>query len=258
MQQKYLELKVGIFVLIGLISVGLLIVSFGRFAELFHPSYALTVQFDNTSGVIKNSQVLYRGARVGTVTTAPQIAERGKYVWIGLKINNDVLIDKGSSFEVGSYGLLGDRFIDVLPPVKETGEFFQKGDIVVGTESVELSDLAAKVGPIIARVSEIITSMEEEGIVENLSSSVESVKGITEKLDNILAAAEETQGPIYTLLSDAQTAGDIKGMVRELKILSENLRKKGILFYKDVSEDNKKNSSKESKANARVKRTRSR
>jgi len=189
MQQKNLELKVGLFVFLGLISVGILIVSFGRFGELFQKSYQLTVQFENTDGVIKNSQVLYRGARVGTVSTSPQIADQGKHVNLGIKVNKDVLIDKASTFEVGSYGLLGDRFIDVQPPAKSSGEYFQDGDVVQGSSIAGLSDLMDK-------VNTMLQELKDGGVMDNFASTMESAKGITAKLDNILGVAEEGKGPV--------------------------------------------------------------
>ncbi len=243
MQQKNLELKVGLFIVFGLLSAGILIVSFGRFGELFQDSYQLTVKFENTDGVIKNSQVLYRGARVGTVSTSPQIAGEGKYVIIGIKINDDVMIDQASTFEVGSYGLLGDRFIDVLAPKTPTGKYFKDGDEVVGSTSVGLSDLAGKIDPVITRINQIIADLDEKGVVDNVSASMESIKGITEKLDHIMEQAESGKGPVYTLLNDEETADDIREMITEFKTLGENLRKKGILFYRDLSEDEEKESS---------------
>lgn len=230
MQQKNLELKVGLFVLLGLISVGVLIVSFGRFGELFQKSYQLTVQFENTDGVIKNSQVLYRGARVGTVSTAPQIADKGKHVNLGIKVNKNVLIDRASTFEVGSYGLLGDRFIDVQPPEEASGEYFADGDVVVGSKAAGLGDLTKK-------LNGMLKDLEEKGVMEDFASITTSAKGITEKLDNILGVAEEGRGPVYTLLNDKETAAEIKDMIQEFKQLGENLRKRGILFYKDLSEE---------------------
>lgn len=240
MQQKNLELKVGLFVLLGLLSVGVLIVSFGRFGELFQKSYELTVQFENTDGVIKNSQVLYRGARVGTVSTSPQIADQGKHVVLGIKVNKDIQIDRGSTFEVGSYGLLGDRFIDVQPPAESTGEYFSDGDVVIGSKSVGLTDLAERFDPVITRINEIVAGLEEKGVVDNLANSMESISGITRKLDNILEQAENGKGPVYTLLNDEKTAAEIKEMIREFNQLGENLRKRGILFYKDLSKDKEK------------------
>jgi hypothetical protein len=42
------------------------------------------------------------------------------------------------------------------------------------------------------------------------------------------------------LLNDKETADEIKKLIYEFKTLGENLRKRGILFYKDISEDKKK------------------
>jgi len=232
-----LEIKVGLFVLLGLVTAGILIVSFGRFGELFQKSYRITVQFADTSGVIKNSQVLYRGARVGTVVTPPEIADQGRTVEVGLTINRDIKIDRESSFDVGSYGLLGDRFIDVQPPSSPSGSYLEDGDVVQGEASVGLGELAERINPILAQIEEVVASVEEEQIVENLGGSMASVRELTAKVDRILAQAEEGDGPIFTLLNDQATAQELRETITEFKLLGENLRRRGILFYKDVASE---------------------
>ncbi|MGF1679563.1 MAG: MlaD family protein [Candidatus Methylacidiphilales bacterium] len=240
MKTQKLELRVGIFVLTGLLALGFMIVTFGRFGELFQKSYDLTVEFSNTSGVIKNSQVLYRGARVGTVSTAPFIADGGSRVDLGLKINRDIMIDKKSRFQVSSYGLLGDRFIDIQPPVKPSGEYFQDGDRVQGSLSVGFGDLTEKLEPVVAQLQRVAAQLEEEEVIENLGASMTSIRGITAKMDRILDQAEKGEGAVYTLLNDKKTAEELKKTISEFKILAENLRKRGILFYRDLSADEKK------------------
>jgi hypothetical protein len=56
-----------------------------------------------------------------------------------------------------------------------------------------------------------------------------------------MAEAESGKGPLYTVMKDEQMARDLKETVGELRILSENLRKRGVLFYKDLSAETPEN-----------------
>src|SRR5438477_4300742 len=114
--ERGLEFKVGIFVFVGLAMVGALLVQFGRLGEGFKTYYALTVRFDDASGLLKGTDVLLSGARIGKVADGPRLVREGGGVAVPLKIYDYVKVPEGSKFTVGSAGLLGDRFVNVTMP----------------------------------------------------------------------------------------------------------------------------------------------
>src|SRR5947208_4232430 len=104
--ERGLEFKVGIFVFVGLAIVGSLLVQFGRLGEGFKTYYALTVRFDDASGLLKGTDVLLSGARIGKVAGGPRLVREGGGVAVSLKIYDYVKVPEGSKFSVGSSGLL--------------------------------------------------------------------------------------------------------------------------------------------------------
>ena len=72
-REKKRERLAGLFVLIGLLLLGVLIVEFGRFGDRFRGHYPLYVEFPDTAGIIKNSEVRLRGAKIGRVATRPEL-----------------------------------------------------------------------------------------------------------------------------------------------------------------------------------------
>src|SRR5438874_13623814 len=107
--EKSLELKVGAFVLAGLAVLAALVVQFGRLGEGFKSYYGLTVHFSDASGLLKGSDVLMGGAKVGQVAGPPRLVISGRGVDVPLRIYDYAKISTGSSITVGSSGLLGDR-----------------------------------------------------------------------------------------------------------------------------------------------------
>ena len=246
MKDSNLEIKVGSFVLVGLIAAGVLVVAFGRFGEMFNRSYEITVPFPNASGIIKNSQVLYRGAKVGSVVSPPLIIDQGEAVELVLRIHANVKIPDNAKYRIGSYGLLGDRFVDVIPPKNLSGNYLQNGERVKEMQDLpkNLGDLAEQMQPIVQRLDHISEKVDKQIMTEKLAtditSAVASTKSVLAKVDRFMADAESGKGTVYMLMKDQQVAADLRDTIRDFKQLSYNLRVRGILFYKDLSAETPK------------------
>src|ERR1700731_3249848 len=99
--ERGLEFKVGIFVFAGLAMLGALVVQFGRLGEGFKTYYALTIRFSDASGLLKGSDGLLAGARIGKVSGGPRLGREGNGVAVPLKIYDYVKIPRGAKFPVG-------------------------------------------------------------------------------------------------------------------------------------------------------------
>src|SRR5438067_10862086 len=115
-RDRTLELKVGVFVAIGLAMIAGFVVKFGRVGEGFKTYYDLTVRFKDASGLLKGSDVLLSGARIGRVGGGPRLLREGEGVVVSLRIYDYVETPKGSKFTVGSSEWLGDRIVSVVMP----------------------------------------------------------------------------------------------------------------------------------------------
>ena len=104
------------FFLSDLGAIATMVVIFGRVGQTFKDPYTLTVEFPNASGLLRDSDVLLSGARIGRVGASPKLVGQSFAVEVPLIIRGDVKIPRTSSFLVGSSGLLGDRYVDVIPP----------------------------------------------------------------------------------------------------------------------------------------------
>src|SRR5215210_7794213 len=144
--QRGLEFKVGAFVILGLAVLGALVVQFGRVGDGFKTYYDITIQFPNASGLLKGSDVLLAGAKIGRVATGPRLRSGVEGVAVMLRIFDYVKIPVGSKFTVGSSGLLGDRFVDVQPPPGQPSEFLHPNAQIAGTRETGMDDLTREGG----------------------------------------------------------------------------------------------------------------
>jgi phospholipid/cholesterol/gamma-HCH transport system substrate-binding protein len=221
---KGLEVKVGIFVVVGLAALAVLLVQFGRLGEGFRTYYGLLVKFPDASGLLKGSDVLLAGAKIGHVSGGPRLAESGQGVEVPLRIFGFVQIPAGSRFTVGSSGLLGDRFVAVTAPQRITQEYVPKNSVIEGTRETGIDDLTKEGGLLVTdlrtavqNVNEAISKLNNDALsktnldnikaaVENLNTVTTSLAVSTQKVDGVLEKASETMDSAKKAADDLPAA----------------------------------------------------
>ena len=223
-RDKGLELKVGAFILVGLAVLGALLVQFGRIGEGFQKYYGLVLKFPDASGLLKGSDVLLAGAKIGHVSGGPRLAESGQGVEVPVRIFDFVRIPVGSRFTVGSSGLLGDRFVAVAAPQRITQEFIPKNSVIEGTRETGIDDLTREGGLLVGdlrtavqNVNSVISKLNDETLspvnLENLKASLEHLNTAasalaesTQKVDGVIAKAGETMDSAKKAADDLPAA----------------------------------------------------
>ncbi len=270
--ERGLEFKVGVFVFIGLAMLGALVVQFGRLGEGLKTYYGLTVRFNDASGLLKGSDVLLAGAKIGKVSGGPRMVREGQGVDVPLKIYDYIKVPEGSKFTVGSSGLLGDRFVNVTMPPGQPKAFLAPNTYISGARETGIDDLTREGGALVSdlrgTVQKIDTTMDRlnqdtlsSANMENLKSSMahlneatgalaESSKkldGVIEQADSTMESAKKAADNLQNAIADARkvirSATEGKGLLaalltnqelaNDLRALVGNLRAHGILFYRD-------------------------
>jgi phospholipid/cholesterol/gamma-HCH transport system substrate-binding protein len=221
-QQRSIEIKVGIFFVVCLAVLAGLIWKFGKYEPLTKNTYEITVVFSNVGGIVKDASVLYGGITVGKVRSIALDQEGLLKVRVKLAIFEGVRIRKDSKFVINQSGLLGDRYIDVVPQ-GATAEPIKPGEMVEGTTSVDLSEairgvvdvlhLAAgtieRVDKAIARIDQTILSQES---LEHMSSSMANIDVVTSNTVELTLSArtliEENRGKVDNTLTKFSDAAD--------------------------------------------------
>ena len=262
-----MEFKVGIFVFVGLAMLGALLVQFGRLGEGFKTYYALTVRFNNASGLLKGSDVLLAGARIGKVAGGPRLVREGDGVAVPLKIYDYVKVPDGAKFTVGSSGLLGDRFVVVTPPPGQPKAYLPPNAYINGTRETGIDDLTQQGGALVGDLRTTVQKLNQETLsaqnMENLKSSMEHLNqatgtlaesskkldGVIEQTDSTMASAKKAVDSLQDAIADTRkmirSATQGKGLVAtllnnqqladDLHALITNLRAHGVLFYRDTA-----------------------
>jgi phospholipid/cholesterol/gamma-HCH transport system substrate-binding protein len=269
--ERGLEFKVGIFVFVGLVMLGALVVQFGRLGEGFKTYYALTVRFSDASGLLKGSDVLLAGARIGKVADGPRLVEGGG-IAVPLKIYDYIKIPEGAKFTVGSTGLLGDRFVNVTMPPGQPKAYLPPNASISGARETGIDDLTREGGALVGdlrgtvqKIDTTVNRLNQDTLsstnLENLKSSMEHLNqatgalaesskkldGVIEQADSTMTSAKKAAESLQNAIADARkvlnSASKGKGLVaallndqqlaNDLHALITNLRAHGVLFYRD-------------------------
>jgi len=270
--ERGLEFKVGIFVFVGLAMLGALVVQFGRLGEGVKTYYQLTVRFNDASGLLKGSDVLLAGARIGKVSGGPRLVREGDGVAVPLKIYDYVKVPEGTKFSVGSSGLLGDRFVNVTIPPGPPKAYLPPNAYVNGARETGIDDLTRSGGALVndlrGTVQKIDTTVDRlnqdtlsPANMENLKLSMEHLNqatgalaesskkldGVVEQADSAMTSAKKAADDLQNAIGDTRkvlrSATQGKGVVatllndqtlaNDIHALVSNLRAHGVLFYRD-------------------------
>jgi phospholipid/cholesterol/gamma-HCH transport system substrate-binding protein len=270
--ERGLEFKVGVFVFVGLAMLAALLVQFGRLGEGFKTYYTVTVRFSDASGLLKGTDVLLAGARIGKVAGGPKLVREGNGVAVPLKIYDYIKIPEGTKFTVGSSGLLGDRFVNVAIPAGTPKAYLPPNADVNGARETGIDDLTRSGGALVndlrgtvQKIDTTVNRLNQDTLspanMENLKASMEHLNqatgalaesskkldGVIEQADSAMASAKKAADGLQTAIADTRkvlhSATQGKGLVatllndqqlsNDLHALVSNLRAHGVLFYRD-------------------------
>jgi len=212
-QYRSTEIKVGVFVLVCLVLTAGMILKFGKHDQLGKKGYEITVVFPQAGGIIKDASVLLAGIPVGRVRDIYLAEGHAVRAHVKLSIYEGVTIRKDAKFVINQSGLLGDRYIDVIPQGVSAAPL-KPGDTVEGSASVDLTeairgvvDVLQRVDNAIKRVDETVLNQESLDHVRlalaNVDVTASNAAALTLGLRTII---DENRGKVDTTLTSLNTA----------------------------------------------------
>ncbi|MDT8903778.1 MlaD family protein [Anaeroselena agilis] len=208
------EARVGAISLIGLLLLGYMIVYLGgiSFGEKGYPVQAV---FSEVGGLKEGNVVRYAGVDVGRVTGV-RAGDGG--VEVQLRINPGVKIPAGSKFTIGTDGLLGEKFVNIVPPRKTSG-YLQPGATVAGEDPRGLDQLVSSADKTLVDLQKLIQSLNEvlgdDKVKAAMKTTALNAREITERLNEFSASLARMA---------RNNEQDVNTMVGNLREVSANLK----------------------------------
>lgn len=201
------EAKVGAVTLAGLaLLIGMITylsgMSFGDKGYLLHAAYG------QVNGLKSGNLVRYAGVEVGKVADVRVLPDG---VVADLMLNSGVKVPAGSLFTIGSDGLLGEKFINIVPP-RDVQGFLAPGDKVTGENPQGLDELIVSANQVLAEVKTLVQALNDvigdEKVRTALKTTALNTKEITDNLNRLTIAlahmAEDSRGDVTSMVANLQ------------------------------------------------------
>jgi phospholipid/cholesterol/gamma-HCH transport system substrate-binding protein len=193
---KYLERKIGLFIVVALLGTVLAVVLYGVQKDFFTPIYSLRFTVDRGTGFSKGMSVKLSGFRIGRVTSI----SLNEQAMVDIKIEVDkkyrTWIRSDSTVKLVKEGLVGDSIVDVSVGSLDKPEL-NDGEVIVYLKTKAIDEMAQeiveKVKPVLFEVRDIISYVNNpdgdlKKAIHNLEVLTRNLDGTRQQTDKLLTS----------------------------------------------------------------------
>ncbi len=228
------EAKVGAFAVGGLMALGSAIYAVGDFNIISDDDMTVYAGFRQVVGLETQSAVRLRGVPVGNVA---EIKNDGSGVTVTLKVKPDTKIPKNSQVTVSSSGVMGEKFVNIMPG-QDDGNYLDDGDYIYGTEEAGMNAMFNGIDKVLGKVDGLLGNMQEivgnetfQTSVVTMSKNMEEASGNVDRFTGSLAKmSEENVGKVSqmadnmneVLASLNRSMATVEGMTQNINRFAGN------------------------------------
>jgi phospholipid/cholesterol/gamma-HCH transport system substrate-binding protein len=183
-----LELKVGIFVFIGLVILLIFVLSIGNFKIILR-SHRVDFLFNFTNGVKVGAPVRFAGVDIGEVkglyfvSPSPDVPPKVRIIgWV----RKDIKIPFDSTVWINTLGLLGEKYIEIMPG-KDYAHIVKTNQVMVGIDPIPMQDFTT--------------------LVKNIGTS----------LEDSIVRIKNKEGTIGKLLYDDRIYSELEALIMDIR-----------------------------------------
>jgi phospholipid/cholesterol/gamma-HCH transport system substrate-binding protein len=243
-EQKENNIKLGVFVLAGLLVLIFTFYIIGKNSNLFGADFKLKVRFTNLNGLTEGSNVLFSGIQAGTVKSTELINDTT--LEVTMQINSKVrsYIHKNALAGIGTEGLMGNKIINITP-VGGSSATVVDGDVLGAQKMVNMDEIIAtlsKTNNNVAQISEVLKGivlridssdilklLNDKSIGVSLKSSLQNIYKVTGNanqmmigINTMVTQMKSGKGTMGLLLTDTAMAANLKETMVKVKAAGTN------------------------------------
>ena len=178
------EIKVGVFVVLGILVLAYMTVNIEKIGIGRAVGYRIFTKLDSAAGLVKNSPVRIAGVEVGRVENI--VLETGK-AKVALRLPFQITLPIDSMAFVKSEGLLGEKYIEIKPGSSKDVFVRQNTEIRQGASAADIDQIFTQIGSVATDIKGVTASLNrvfggQEG-EQSLRKTFENIKEITSDLN---------------------------------------------------------------------------
>jgi phospholipid/cholesterol/gamma-HCH transport system substrate-binding protein len=244
-KNKIDNVKLGIFVLIGLVAISFSLYKVGKGSNLFRKNFTLKAQFKNVSGLMIGNNIRYVGIQIGSIKKIDLVNDTLIEVEMQIEEKMKNFIHKNDHVDIGTDGLVGNKLLNITQG-KNRSELVKDGDLLAVSEALNTDEMMLvlnKTNNNIAIITEDLKNtvqrlnnstalwdlLTEKTIPENMKASLINIRNATVKADDMVAEFQHVvrdvkngKGSIGILLKDTAIAYNMNEAVDKIKMVGDN------------------------------------
>lgn len=236
------SVKLGAFVLGGLLFLVLLLYMIGKNQDLFGDTYELKARFENIQGLVPGNNVRFAGIHAGTVKRVKILNDTIIEITMIIDTKMKNIIRKNVIVAIGTDGLVGNKVVNITPG-HQPAPFAEEGDILTSKKAVDTdemlqilyrtnNDIAVISADLKVAVQRINNSnglwnlLNDQTIPQNVKTAVTNIRLATAKaiitvdnLNNIVTDVKKGKGSAGKILYDSSIAQNLNEAIIKIKII---------------------------------------
>jgi phospholipid/cholesterol/gamma-HCH transport system substrate-binding protein len=195
------KLRVGVFVILALLTFLGLIYALGARARLFESRYTVHAEFTEVGGLLEGATVRLAGVQIGRVTAVTLPGQPGGKVRVDLTLARRFSdrIRKNSVARIETQGLLGDKIVEITVG-DATSPPLAPGEMLVSRDPADFGRIISSGAETAKNVAELAISLKETADKVNQSKIIENAAATVNKLGNVVDQVEHGRGWAHALL----------------------------------------------------------
>jgi phospholipid/cholesterol/gamma-HCH transport system substrate-binding protein len=234
------RVKLGAFVLSGLLFLILLLYMIGKNRHLFGPSFIVKAQFENVQGLVPGNNVLFSGIEVGTVKRINILSDTLIEVVMVIDDKMQKIIRNNAVVSIGSDGLMGNKVINISP-ARSPAPLVKKEEILLSRKAESTDDMlqvlsktnhdisviAAQLKITVERINNstaLWTILNDETLPQHLRTSAANVQLATARaavvandLQSVVSNIKNGKGSLGAVLTDTSFAENLNDAIVKIK-----------------------------------------
>lgn len=252
------HIKLGIFVLAGLLFLIIMLYMIGKDQNLFGSTFVLKTRFENVQGLVPGNNVRYAGIEVGTVRRIQILNDTLVEVIMMVQNKMKPFIRNNAVTTIGTDGLMGNKVINIVAARKEAAAV-SEGDVLASRPSVDSDEMLRtlnKTNRDIAVVAENLKTtvlrinnskalwklLNDEGVPDDIRTAASQVKlatvraaGMMTDLNNVVADIKDGKGSLGRIVRDTVLAIKLDEAIDRINGLGEDAGKLAEILNETVS-----------------------
>lgn len=234
------NIKLGAFVLAGLIFLLLILYMIGKNRTMFGGNYKLRARFENVQGLKSGNNVRYAGIDIGTVEKVSIINDTLMEVKMIIDNKAKFILRKNAIVSIGTDGLVGNKVVNIAAS-KSDSPLAEENDILPTKKPIDTDEMLRTLNKtnndiaVIAKNLKLTSNklnnsealwalLNDKSLPDNLKKSAANIRLVTNNLYNMskdvnsmVSKIKKGEGSIGKIINDSSFAKSLEDAVINIK-----------------------------------------